>query len=420
MDDAAKTRGDPYLDGFARHCRAFYDAGLHVPRPGSDASLPSLCEEKKSEEDGPVGGDGVDRQADGRLVLESLDIVGALCHATARPPTTVDGGGAAGEESVAARLRRDHARIARRHGRLLAECGLADVDRFLRPPAAGAGQAEAEGGARPGPGGDERPGGRGDPGDLLQEYVRTRDAVRRRAHAAAMRRRRDAFVRRLRDAVAAEGADRAATSSAASAPRLTRADGVDGARSAVRAFVEQYGQSVASHSFLAGLRRLAERQLGGGPAAGAAGGSSGRASPRVARWTFEAAALTEAGDDAYARDAVRVLLSFLVLVEDDGDLEGGTAATTAPGDDRAAARPADLSAEEGAECALSFEVDKDLSDRNLRRLLAALPHPRRLDARATGTVVEADPRDCVPRRNAAGRDDERRPWFAGLETCHLL
>ena len=169
-----------------------------------------------------------------------------------------------------------------------------------------------------------------------------------------------------------------------------------------RRFVRKYQSNIGSHPFLAGLRRTIELQ------SEPKGGGSDE--DGIVRWIFLGPVLTEAcrsrgnGEDddlAYARSAVALLHSVLVRVEE-RDAESGAPAKEPPG-----------------ELTLTFEVDKYISDANLRRVLSELPDQKSLDSRATGkieTVYDSERR----RKNVNGELDEARPWFANLELCNLL
>ena len=71
---------------------------------------------------------------------------------------------------------------------------------------------------------------------------------------------------------------------------------------------------------------------------------------------------------------------------------------------------------------LSFEIDKHISNRSLQRILSVLPDPKRLDARATGSVkvLECSNGNKSQRKNVDGQEDEPWPWFARFEFCILL
>ena len=78
--------------------------------------------------------------------------------------------------------------------------------------------------------------------------------------------------------------------------------------------------------------------------------------------------------------------------------------------------------EETDEPILSFEIDKHISNMSLQRILSVLPDPKRLDARATGSVkvLECNNDNKTQRMNVDGQEDEPWPWFARFEFCTLL
>lgn len=133
-------------------------------------------------------------------------------------------------------------------------------------------------------------------------------------------------------------------------------------RRAIREFVRKYHESaIASHPFLAGLRKALRMQVGS---------NSEVPVECTVVWTLDSAVLTEAvktsrcgagGDDAYVRDAVGVITSFMTWKRNDGN---------------------ESSKDELHE--LTFEVNPALSDRTLEKLLEVLPKDKDLHGRPTG------------------------------------
>jgi hypothetical protein len=367
-----------------------------------------MHEEKKTDEH-TIGASDLKKQAaDGKLVLETLDRISTICSMAMADGTkplphhlkekecifTVQ---ESVQESVAS-LRREHALVVARHHDLLLECGFVVFDRFM---ASSYQQKEC----------------------LLQKYIQIRDAVRRRAHKAAMLQRQLSFVELLHDSIKND-ADR----SESSKPRLTQLNTVQHTRSTIQTFVGKYLDSIGSHSFLAGLYRIVDLQIN--PKVGMQWGA--KHPPHIVRWKFSVSVLTEAccpchGEDSdYAREAIQVLRSFLVWIED-VDLEGG--GLFRPAQEKysefdpaicISSQSNNSALKKIAESTLSFEIDKHVSNANLRRILAVLPNPKRLEACATGSVVQVDPDNTVLRKNVDGHDDEERPWFARLDTCTVL
>lgn len=392
------------FETFARHCRAFYDSSLLLRR--SSYSSSSMHEEKKTDENTTDANDSYKQAAAGKVVLETLDRISIICStaitdSTQHPPHRQK---EKVQESVAS-LRQEHSFIIECHHDLLLECGLLVVDQFVDSSFK---QNDC----------------------LLQKYVQIRDDVRRRAHKAAMLHRQMSFVELLHESI-----KNVTDLSESSKPRLAQLKNVEHTLSTIQAFVGKYETNIGSHSFLAGLYRIVHLQINS-----KAGMQRGVKHPsHIVRWKFCASVLTEAcrpchvkdnedDDDelAYAREAIQVLLSFLIWIRD-VDLEGGGLIISVEGNDSefdpvifSSHQSNNSTLKEKSESIISFEVDKFVSNQTLRRILAVLPNPRHLDARATGSVVEVDPSNTVSRKNIGGHDDEQRPWFARLETCVLL
>jgi len=131
-------------------------------------------------------------------------------------------------------------------------------------------------------------------------------------------------------------------------------------RRTIREFVRKYhGSAIASHPFLAGMRKALRMQVGV---------NADVPVECAVVWTLDSAVLTEAvktkkcgagGDDGYIRDAVDMILSFMMWKQND--------------------------ANETPNYNLTFEVSPILSDRSLDKLLEVLPKEKNLHGRPTGS-----------------------------------
>lgn len=130
-------------------------------------------------------------------------------------------------------------------------------------------------------------------------------------------------------------------------------------RRTIRDFVRKYhGSAVASHPFLAGMRKALRMQVGV---------NADVPVECAVVWTLDSAVLTEAvktnkcgggGDDGYIRDAVDMVLSFMMWKQNDANDDAHI---------------------------LTFEVSPILSDRSLDKLLEVLPKEKNLHGRPTGS-----------------------------------
>mmetsp|Transcript_2324 Transcript_2324/g.6768 ORF Transcript_2324/g.6768 Transcript_2324/m.6768 type:complete len:365 (+) Transcript_2324:124-1218(+) len=151
-------------------------------------------------------------------------------------------------------------------------------------------------------------------------------------------------------------------------------------RRTIREFVRKYHESaIASHPFLAGIRKALRMQVGVNAEVPV---------ECTVVWTLDSAVLTEAiqtkkcgagGDDASMRDAIGMLLLFMVWKRRD--------ANETPKHD---------------EQTLTFEVSPILSDRSLDKLLEVLPKEKDLHGRPTGNFDVGN----TKRRNIEGEQDE--------------
>lgn len=132
-------------------------------------------------------------------------------------------------------------------------------------------------------------------------------------------------------------------------------------RRITREFVRKYHESaIASHPFLAGIRKALRMQVGS---------NSEVPVECTVVWTLDGAVMTEAvktstagGDDAYVRDAVGVISSFMTWKRNYGN-----------------------ESSKDEEHKLTFEINPTLSDRTLEKLLEVVPKEKNLHGRPTGS-----------------------------------
>lgn len=364
------------LRRFSRHCQSFYNSSL-VITGSSPTSLDKNYGNAMSNNDREV--------SQGKIVMEALDRIGALRAAvegcrTYHPAEFVK----EAQESLK-RLRTEHELIVERHGDVLDECGLRDINRFIDLGSSTTNPC------------------------CFEQYIQTRDEIRRASHKLAMLQRQASLHQILSDH---EGESSTHynyetthdTHSVESKP-LTQLHHVKDVMITTENFVGKYKRNIGSHSFLAGLHRFIHEQL------------HVKSKNDTVQWNFRGSVLTEAchmtseGDtEAYARDAANVLFSFLTWIKCT-DVEGGRAEH-----DNLAFRERNRAPSTDTEPMLSFRVNKYLSNNNLRRILSVLPDPKSLDARPTGSVEIISERDRI---NVDGHLDEARPWWQ-FQLCNVL
>lgn len=409
------------LHRFGQHCRSFYYSSL-ILHPSS-SSLSSIQEEKKSDENSVRVNDKKRKAADGKVVLETLDRLSAIHHAV----TVEQNINNALQNSIAS-LRQEHTLVVERHRDILEECGLLDIDRFLESSS---------------PKNDDNQNDDAE-SHLLQKYTQLRDDMRRRAHKISMLHRQNSLFELLSESTITD----ADLSSMPSKPCMTQLKDAQHTLSIIQKFVNKHQSNIGSHPFLAGLHRIIYMQLK--PSTSCK--RSCKDPSYIVRWKFRGSVLTEAcrschsdGEDdelAYAREAIQVLFLFLVWIRD-VDVEGGGLVIPIEENDLGLDHKLHSSNQsnntttpkEQTEPTLLLEIDKHISNANLRRILDVLPDPKRLDARATGSVEVlnasmSDPKiadgvdgsDLVLRKNVDGHEDEQWPWFAfaRFEFCTVL
>jgi len=372
------------LERFGRHCQSFYNSSL-VITGDSSSSLTSLDKNygyimsSSNEYD-----HGVSR---GKIVMEALDRIGAMravvesCHSS-NPTEEV-------QESFD-RLRKEHELTVKRHGNVLDECGLRDIHRFVDLHL-GSSITNNSG--------------------CYERYIQKRDEIRRASHKSAMLQRQESLHQLLADHERESSSRNYETTNPNlddSNQPLTQLHHVKHAMTTIKDFDNKYKQNIGSHPFLAGLHRFIHEQL------------HTKSKNTTVQWNFRGSVLTEAchtnnnesdTTEAYARDATKVLFSFLTWVKC-SDVEGGCMEH----DNLALNERNQASLLNDTEPMLSFRVNKYLSDNNLRRILSVLPDPNRLDARPTGSLEIVSYRDRI---NVDGHLDEAWPWWQ-FQLCNVL
>lgn len=358
------------LRNFARHCHAFYLSSLS-PASSAQSSLHHTTSSSSLDEEAAIASNtcnDLDQiTTNGKIVLEAFDRICAIV-AINDARTTV-------QEGSLTNLKNEHDLCAKRNCDLLKECGLLEIDQFTTLNNAAI---------------------------LLQKYTEVRDASRREAHKSAMTHRHNSFFELLsraeQDCVAYSVEPCNLPTDETSSNRTTTVDGIKAIISSIDMFVTKYQPRIGSHSFLAGLHKFIQLQLT--PTSGTK--TSNNDPSYVVQWTFCGSVLTEAclptgadGDElSYAREALKILFMFMIISKT-VDIEGGS-----QGD--------------AAEPMVSFEIHKHVSNATLRRILNALPNPKDLDARATGTVkvlTNSDMDNVALRENVDGHLDEHWSLF---------
>ena len=212
-------------------------------------------------------------------------------------------------------------------------------------------------------------------GDALEHFLAIRTVERKQAHEVKMLER----YHMLQDILVEMSS--AKTSATADSPTfVTTRNDLRRMRRAIRDFVRKYHESaIASHPFLAGIRKALRMQVG-----------SNAEVPVECTvvWTLDRAVLTEAvktskcgagGDDAYVRDAVGMLTSFMTRRRNDG-----------------------FESSKDEEHDLTFEVNPILSDRTLEKLLEVVPKEKDLHGRPTGNFEVGN----TKRTNIEAEQDE--------------
>ncbi|KAL7463327.1 hypothetical protein ACHAXS_003703 [Conticribra weissflogii] len=408
------------LRRFGSFCLSYYRASLVLPYPSHSGI--SSNEEKKDDD----GDDELLIQS-GKLALEALDRISSIrAIVDVQHKESENDDGIKSTFPSVAKLREEHISAVQKHDRLLTECGLERIDRFVGESAMTNDNATV----------------------LFLKYTRMRDEMRQKSHKLAMVQRQTSLFELLSHSeqersscldynVGVSG--KTSNDNDIVKPNLTRLHDVQRVITTVQSFVKKYQSNIGSHSFLAGLHEMISAQMDAKTLGLAHRNDDGR---KIIRWKFRGTVLTEACRSgscekeesmAYAKDATALLFSFLVWVREI-DMEGGRIPTQSiiSNDidlDQILNSTASNYSEE-VDSVLSFEVNKHLSNANLRRILAALPNPKYLDARATGTVEILNASEATnggtaasvvkPRINCDGHLDESWPWYSSWQFCNVL
>ena len=400
---------DECISKFGHYCLMFYSSSLILN--SSTSSLNN--EEKKADDDAYNINTSNDKkkndQAVGKILIETLDRINTI-HSMLQQQQHQYSDNDAIVSSIA-NLKQEHTIISKQYHEVLFECELLDINQFIESSSSGIRDNDTP--------------------SLLQRYNIMRDSMRQRAHQISSLHRQNSLFELL-----------SSTSSSFSSPleeedkpRLTQIENIQHTISIIQKFVNKYKANIGSHSFLAGLYKFIDLQIN--PKL-----DSKRLDPvYIVRWNFNGSVLTEScrscigkhneneSDElAYAREAIEVLFSFLIWIKDDIDLEGGVVNMMKPIDihDLGQLETMDSSSTTyNTESMLSFEVDKNVSNYTLKRILSVLPNPKRLDARATGSLeVVSSVNLSRQRTNIEGKEDEHS-WFGMmiryfLEYFHII
>ena len=392
------------ISKFGHYCLLFYSSSLILN--SSTSSLNN--EEKKADDDAYNINTSNDKkkndQAVGKILIETLDRINTIHSMQQQQQQHSDA-----ITSSIANLKQEHTIISKQYHEILLECGLLDINQFIESSSSGIRYNDTP--------------------SLLQRYNQMRDSMRQRAHQISSLHRQNSLFELL-----------SSTSSSFSSslekeedkPRLTQIENIQHTISLIQKFVSKYKGNVGSHSFLAGLYKFIDLQINPKP-------DSKRLDPEyIVRWNFNGSVLTEScrscidkhneneSDElAYAREAIEVLFSFLIWIKDDIDLEGGVVNMMKPIDIHDLGQLETMDSSTNREPMLSFEVDKNVSNYTLKRILSVLPNPKRLDARATGFLeVVSSVNLSRQRSNIEGKEDEHS-WLGMmiryfLEYFHII
>ena len=207
---------------------------------------------------------------------------------------------------------------------------------------------------------------------LLLKYTQTRDTQRRLAHQNQIDKRWNELEKIIKKYPKVDLHNPAEQG----APYVTQRKFLIDARTELKEFIHLFKSKIGCHSFISGLRKLIENQIG---------------NKKTIGWEFDASILTEAvtvkdeGTDNYLEMSVRLLFSFMVMTE--VDIETGRDECKGNNDSRNL---------------LTFYIHPDISDQFLDQILIEIPQSKSLDARPAGLIK------CSTkiRRNFRGNMDE--------------
>ncbi len=216
------------------------------------------------------------------------------------------------------------------------------------------------------------------PQHILTEYSKVKDGERRNAHETKMKERSDIFIRHLQESILNDSRHYYSFSKFMGEYDVTTQSYLTYVRSCIRTFVMKYQQNIGSHSLLAGMKKLIEKQM--------------EMDEVICLWKFNSAVITESSlflftnNDvkgknesltlpSYLNDAINLLTSFLVYCGEKTDVESN-----------------DTNEKENEESFVSFHVHPFISNSFLRQMYLELPSS--LDARPTGSFYSNEKFDA--------------------------
>ncbi len=204
------------------------------------------------------------------------------------------------------------------------------------------------------------------PQHSLTEYAKVKDKERHSAHESKMKERRNMFCHYLQETIQNEKMN--LSSRFIGEYDVTMHSYLSHARSCMRNFVNNYQSNLGSHSLLAGMKKLIEKQI--------------EMKEVICLWKFNSTVISESslflisngesGQSPYMIDSVNVLCSFLVYCGERRDIESNDATTEKEIDD----------------VCVTFHIHPFISNSFLRQMLYELPS--NLDARPTGKFFSYD------------------------------
>jgi len=222
---------------------------------------------------------------------------------------------------------------------------------------------------------------------ILAEYAKIRDQQRRLAHESQMEQRKVQLEKLIRKKVQDAnhiGEDTIGEYVVTSQSYLNHVRGV------VRIFASRYKGDIGTHSFLAGVRSLIEKQM--------------NVDSKMIMWSFNGSTLSEVSfnsanprlkkcGEGYMKEAVDLLTSFMICFRSMESTEEAK--------------------EKEYEPMYGFHVHPMISNNYLRYIVSELPSQKNLEARATGSLETMSDSECERRGNALGSMDDQSsliPW----------
>ena len=224
------------------------------------------------------------------------------------------------------------------------------------------------------------------PQHVLGEYTRIKDKERRNAHVTKMKERNKIFFCYLQENIQNERL-KSLSKIIIDQYDVTTQNYLAYARSRIRDFVKKYQKNIGSHSLLAGMKNVIEKQI--------------EMEDQICLWKFSSTVITESslflhmngenGNSSYMKDCINVLTSFLVYCGEERDVE-----TSAKNDG-------------SDESLVLFHIHPFISNAFLRHILCDIPSS--LDSRPTGTFGCFDHNNeeasqILVRSNCVGQLDE--------------